>query len=136
GLIVETGYGESTGGRRPTLYETRADYGYVFGLDVSRAHSRLVLCDMHLHKLDSVIWPMTSDVDPDRLIADTIEHARLMLAKHGIAHEDVLGMGIGAVGPLDRELGIIYETQGFPASGWTNIAVCDILREALDIPVV
>src|SRR5690606_8438500 len=54
GLIVETGYGESTGGRRPTLYETRADYGYVFGLDISRAHSRLVLCDMHLHKLDSV----------------------------------------------------------------------------------
>src|SRR5690606_28970153 len=53
GWIEEVGFGESTGGRRPILYQHRADRAYVFGLDISRIHSRLALCDLHFRKIDS-----------------------------------------------------------------------------------
>ncbi|TVY06831.1 hypothetical protein [Paenibacillus cremeus] len=36
GLIREAGYGESTGGRRPFLYETNPKYAYVLGLEISK----------------------------------------------------------------------------------------------------
>ena len=85
-FIEETGFGESTGGRRPTLYRIRADYGYVLGLDISRATSRIVLCDMNLNKLDSIIWPITSRSTPEHLIDAAAAAAKAMLAKHHIQH--------------------------------------------------
>lgn len=134
GFIEETGFGESTGGRRPTLYRIRADYGYVLGLDISRATSRIVLCDMNLNKLDSIIWPMTSRSTPEHLIDAAAAAAKAMLAKHHIQHGDVLGIGIGAVGPLDRQAGMIFDPQGFPSEGWMNIPICRILSERLALP--
>jgi len=134
GLIEETGYGESTGGRRPTLYQVRADYAYILGLDISRATSRIILCDMHLSKLDSVVWKMTERMTPERLIEEAVQAASDMLDKHHISRERVLGLGIGAVGPLDSEHGIILEPQGFPTEGWSNLAITETLERRLGIP--
>ena len=54
-LIVEVGLGDSTGGRPPILYQTNASYAYIFGLDISRVNVKLILCNMHLQKIDSHI---------------------------------------------------------------------------------
>lgn len=134
GLIEESGFGESTGGRRPALYTIRADYGYVFGLDISRAYSRLVLCDMHLNKLDSVVWKMTEDLTPQRLLSAAVQAAEEMISKLGKKREAVLGIGIGAVGPLAADQGVILDPQGFPAKGWADIPVSALLSEQLRLP--
>lgn len=135
GLIEETGYGESTGGRRPTLYRIRAEYGYIFGLDISRVSSRLVLCDMRMNKLDSVVWKMTPDLVPERLIDEVDDAVQRMIAKHRIPSQKVLGIGVGAVGPLDREQGMIHTPERFPAPGWYNIPIRDMLEQRLGLPV-
>lgn len=63
-LLVEVGFGESTGGRRPTLYETNPSYAYLLGLEISRTHAKLVLTDFHLRLLGEHTWSMDAGLTP------------------------------------------------------------------------
>jgi predicted NBD/HSP70 family sugar kinase len=135
GLIIEAGFGESTGGRRPILYQTNASYGYVYGLEISRTHSKLALFDLQMNKLESRRWAMNKGMTPVALVEEIVFAARNILAVHGIPLTSVLGMGVGAVGPLDRHSGMILDPFYFSANGWNNVPICDLLNEGLGIPV-
>ena len=55
----------------------------------------------------------------DTVIAETIAHK-------GIKRSDVVGIGVGAPGPLERERGIVVTT---PNLGWTNFPLRDVVAE-------
>lgn len=135
GWLLEAGFGESTGGRRPILYQTNPTAGYVFGLDISRMSSKLILCDLHMNKLDSSSWTMDETMTPEHLLEQIAKAASAMLREHGIEPASVLGMGIGAVGPLDRFSGVILETLYFPAEGWQDVQISSYLQAQLGFPV-
>lgn len=134
GWIEEVGLGESTGGRRPILYQVRADRGYFFGLDISRIHSRLVLCDLRFRKLDSRVWKMTPGSTPDVLLRQMMEAMEQIMEFHGIAREKLFGVGVGAVGPLDRQAGVITNPLYFPSPGWIDVPVSRIITERFGVP--
>lgn len=134
-VIMETGLGESTGGRRPILYEINPDFAYAFGLDISRSHSILVLCDLHLNVIDARHWRMDTEMTPETLIEKATVAIYEMLAQYKVEKSKVLGLGIGAVGPLDRTVGRILEPRHFPAEGWRDIDICKLFHERLGIPV-
>ncbi|TLS53285.1 ROK family protein [Paenibacillus antri] len=134
GWIEEVGFGESTGGRRPILYRLRAEQGYVFGLDISRIHSRLVLCDLSFRKLDSRVWKMTASSTPEVLIQHMTEAMEHMLDIHGIPKERLLGVGVGGVGPLDRQKGVITNPLYFPSTGWNDVPVCRMISSRMGVP--
>ncbi|WP_090826030.1 ROK family protein [Paenibacillus sp. yr247] len=136
GLIRESGFGASTGGRRPILYEKNSAYAYVFGLEISRTLSKLVLVDLGMKKLDARSWTMTAEMTPDVLIHLIAEEANWMLEQHQINKSSLLGIGIGAVGPVDRLSGAILEPSYFPAKGWKNVEICSLLSEELGIPAM
>lgn len=136
GLILESGFGASTGGRRPILYEKNSAYAYVFGLEISRTLSKLVLVDLGMKKLDTRSWTMTAEMTPDVLIRLIVEEVQKMLSTHNINSSSVLGIGIGAVGPVDRISGTILEPSYFPAKGWRNVEICRQLTGELGIPAL
>ncbi|WP_127485196.1 ROK family transcriptional regulator [Paenibacillus ehimensis] len=136
GVIAEAGFGESTGGRRPILYTVNPDYAYVFGLDISRMYSKLILFDLQLNKLDSKRWVMTEDVTPKVLLEEIVAEVRAMLNRRSLPTDKVLGMGIGAVGPLDRASGMLLEPLHFPAAGWKNVSLTSFLESRLGFPVL
>ncbi|PUA35711.1 sugar kinase [Paenibacillus elgii] len=136
GVIAEAGFGESTGGRRPILYTVNSDYAYVFGLDISRMYSKLILFDLQLNKLDSKRWVMTEDVTPEVLLEEIVAECRAMLERRSLSGDKVLGMGIGAVGPLDRASGMLLEPLHFAASGWKNVSVTGFLESRLGFTVL
>jgi predicted NBD/HSP70 family sugar kinase len=136
GLLTEVGYGESTGGRRPILYRTNPEYAYLFGLDISRMRTRLILFNMQLKRLEQRVWLMTENTTPDYLLRQVAEAAAAMLRRREIPRDKVLGIGVGAVGPLDRREGRILEPLHFPASGWKDVAICAYFEENLGIPAI
>ena len=136
GLILEVGFGESTGGRRPVLYETNPAYAYAFGLDISRTASRLALFNLHLQPLAQQTWTMTADMTPKRLLRLVTDEVPRMLATCSIELRQVLGIGIGAVGPLDRKQGIIQTPIHFAAPGWQQVPIREQLEALLDLPVL
>lgn len=136
GLIREAGRGESRGGRRPILYAVDPTYGYVFGLDISRSFSRLILCDLSLRMIDSRIWTMTTHMTPEVLLSQVIIAIESMIHTHKIAMDKMIGIGIGAVGPLDRNTGTLLEPLYFPAEGWNHFKLVDYLHSRLDMPII
>ncbi|TJY38966.1 ROK family protein [Cohnella pontilimi] len=128
-LIQAASLGTSSGGRRPVLYRINPDYGFVFGLEISRFSSTLGLFDMALNPKSSIRWRMDETMTPDWLVEHTVRHMKIILKDHDIDSSRVLGVGIGAVGPLDRDNGIILDPMHFPASGWRNVAICRLFEE-------
>lgn len=134
-LIMVSGLGTSTGGRKPILFQTNPNYGYLLGLDISRISSSLGLFDLHLNPLSTVRWEMDKSLTPERLIELVVSGTRQMLAGHQIAHEQILGMGVGAVGPLDPVQGMMLQPEYFPSDAWMNVPVSRLLEERLNLPV-
>jgi len=131
--IVVSGLGSSTGGRKPILFQTNPSYGYLLGLDISRISSSLGLYDLHLQPLALSRWKMDRDLTPERFVELVAQETQAMLEKHQIAAEQVLGLGIGAVGPLDPKQGIILQPDFFPSEAWNNVPICRMLEEQLHI---
>ena len=61
----------------------------------------------------------------DTVIAETI-------AQTGAKRDDMIGVGVGAPGPLDRERGIVITT---PNLGWSNFPLRDVIAERTRLPV-
>ena len=72
---------------------------------------------------DAVVDRMARMIDT--VIAETI-------AQTGAKRDDVIGIGVGAPGPLDRERGIVVTT---PNLGWTNFPLRDAIQERTRLPV-
>lgn len=128
-LILASGFGPSSGGRPPILYETNPSYGYFFGLEISRFHSSLGLFDMRMNPLSFVRWRMDETMTPQVLTDRVAAAVQDALREQGIESGQVLGFGIGSVGPLDRENGIILQPLHFPAPGWANVPICELIQE-------
>jgi len=129
GLLQLSGLGNSSGGRRPLLYEVAPGYGYFFGLEISRVSSALGLFDMQMNPRSVTRWQMDEAMTPERLIDHVCSNMNAFLRDHGIERKQVLGVGIGAVGPLDRESGTIVSPLHFPAQGWTDVPISQLLEE-------
>ncbi|WP_020617639.1 ROK family protein [Paenibacillus daejeonensis] len=134
GLLNADSFGPSSGGRRPTLYQINPRYRYIFGLEISRLYSALALFDMQMNPISSIQWRMDEAMDPERLVEYVHVNAQAFLRDHQIRREQVMGMGIGAVGPLDREKGMILEPLYFTAKGWKHVPICRMLEERTGFP--
>ncbi|GGG73260.1 ROK family protein [Paenibacillus radicis (ex Gao et al. 2016)] len=134
--LQEKGLGYSTGGRPPILYETNAHRGYLLGLEISRIYSSMGLYDLHMNRLSLVRWTMDETMTPERFIDRVQETVQSFLKQHELSSEQIIGIGVGAVGPLDRERGLIVDPVLFPASGWRDLPICSLLEERLGFPAL
>lgn len=74
---------------------------------------------------------------PDAVVEDVARMAEAAIEEtidlHGGDRTQVVGVGIGCPGPLDRESGVVLET---PNLGWRNYPVRDRIEEALEMSAV
>jgi len=128
-LIYESGLGKSSGGRKPSIYTINPTIFYLIGVDISRSFTRVLLLDLNLNILDSTKLEMTGQSTVDFTLRFIIENIEQMLTKHDVNHEQLLGIGIGAVGPIDREKGIIVKPKLYTSDGWENANIVKNLKQ-------
>lgn len=136
GLIVESGFGESSGGRKPLMYTIKPDVAYMIGVDLSRMHVKILLMDLSLTVFDEAKLPLGHNSTPEVVISFIQEQIERMLAAHQLDDSRILGIGIGAVGPLDRERGLIINPLHFPGQDWKNIPIVQMLRGRFPMPIM
>lgn len=129
GLLIESGFGQSSGGRRPILYQVNPSYGYILGLEISRVYSSLGLFDMQMNPKSIVHWRMDEAFTPEKFLEHISNQIRAFLRDHQLVDSQIIGIGIGAVGPLDRDNGMILSPLHFPAVGWNNLPICKLVEE-------
>ena len=128
-LIEESGYDVSSGGRKPVLYKINPNSHLVIGVDISRTYSKILLLNLNLDVLEEETLTLDSTTTPVIILNFLNDQIHKFIQKHRLCHDNILGIGIGSVGPLDREKGIILNPAYTPTEGWENISIKDILQE-------
>ncbi len=117
-LIREVGIGESTGGRRPSLFGINPSSRYVLGVDLERSFVRMGIFDFanqpvsEIHELNEGL-----DTHPDILQFIAEKVSELMIA-YNIDEYKMLGIGISLPGLIDIKTGLSYTylNTGRPAA--------------------
>ncbi len=136
GLVVKSQIGESTGGRKPVLYDVNPSGYYILGIDISRIYTQAVLVNLKMQIMEKYRFDMDGSSSPEatlNLVWNWIDNVADKLRK---SNETLLGTGIGAVGPLDRSSGILLNPENFEAEGWENVPLKSRFEEKLGIPAV
>jgi predicted NBD/HSP70 family sugar kinase len=113
GLISEAGSGPSTpaGGRRPRYVTLNPAKRCAIGVDIAPRGSSLVLCDFNGQVQDLRRVPNTGAETTLAAVATEIESLMQRLTQY----DEFGGIGVGLVGLVDCEEGIIWEGQNL---GW------------------
>ncbi|WP_227935264.1 ROK family transcriptional regulator [Alkalihalobacillus deserti] len=135
-LIVECGYGESNGGRPPILYKINARLGFIISIHINRMFTRVCLHNLQFESLDEVSISMTKSHTPRVVIDETFKNIQRFMSKHHFTIDDLLGIGIGAIGPLDREQGVILEPEPFAAPGWENVPIVEEFKKRYPVKIM
>jgi predicted NBD/HSP70 family sugar kinase len=128
GLIEETGTGDSTGGRKPTLLKLKTGTPVAIGLDVTPTETTISLTDLSGQILEQERFPTSSDVE--------YMNAQI-LAKIGAFVEghpaNRLEVGLSIPGIVDSASGrILY----VPYFRWTDWDIGDQINKKFGLPVV
>ena len=127
GYISETGSGDSTGGRRPTLLSISPGLGRVIGIHLGTVNVRIALTDITGTLIESLKAPSKASSGPEVAIPHLIELTERVLRKANVSHGDLRGIGMGISGVLDRENGTTLFWPKVPQ--WVNVPVQKLLED-------
>ncbi len=134
GYIYNDGKGVPSGGRPPTYYAIVPNAAYVIGIDISRTHVTAILTNILFEELEKIQFKFHVTDTPEKVIPKLVSYLKKVLNKHKIKDEALLGIGIGSVGPLDREKGIILNPDSL-AREWHNAPIVQMLNEEFPVPI-
>ncbi len=134
--VVEYGQEESSGGRKPSLFDVNVNEKYLIGIEISRTYSYVTLCDLKMKvKAGERIFVSVDKYYPEILVDEIAGIVNRFLEKFSITKESILGAGLGMVGPIDRNTGYSGEVSDFVVDAWSNIPIRDMLERALGCAV-
>jgi predicted NBD/HSP70 family sugar kinase len=131
GLIEETGSGNSTGGRRPTLLSIRAGLGRVVGVHFGTVNARVIVTDLAGNQLAFVKESSRVKEGPPAALTNLVALINRALVESGSASEHIHGIGMGISGILDRASGTTVSWPKVPS--WVNVGVRDFLAQHFDV---
>jgi predicted NBD/HSP70 family sugar kinase len=120
-------------GRPPVLLSLVPDAAFAVGVDFGHRHIRVAVCDLSGRSLADDWSPAEVDHAPresldlaHRMVADALDGA-------GIAHERVLGVGMGLAAPINKLTGDLEADGILP--GWRGLKPAAELEQRLELRV-
>jgi predicted NBD/HSP70 family sugar kinase len=134
GLVIETGYGDSTGGKRRTLLELNAASRYAIGLSLDDARLTYVVTDLAGNLVGRLVAEGVRDASPPALIARITDELGTLLAQLDVKSTDVVGLGLARAGQREPEGGI--PRTALDSGPWGDFEVRDALEQSSGFTVV
>jgi predicted NBD/HSP70 family sugar kinase len=134
GLVIETGYGDSTGGKRPTLLELNARSRYAIGLSLDDARLTYVVTDLAGSLVGRLVSAGLGKTYPATVISRIQEELGVLLTQLDIRRSDVVGVGVAGAGRLDTSGGVLRTSLN--AADWEDFAVQEALEAASGFTVI
>jgi len=107
GYVKNIGMGESSGGRKPTLYGLPEDGFYVISCDFSRFSANMAILDCY-NKFVTPTISIATHIDDPLLVDKLYDAAQNLITDHQIPNEKVYGLGVDMPGLIDSKTGINY----------------------------
>ncbi|WP_033371974.1 ROK family transcriptional regulator [Humibacter albus] len=134
GLVIEAGYAESTGGKRPVLLELNTASRFALGVSLDYARISLVLCDINGTALHSHAIKGAGRSKPQTVIDRVAREIGRFCDKYAVARTDIIGVGVSGAGRLDASGGVLRSSR--QTGEWEEFAIEAALNEATGLPVI
>ncbi|MEU1295080.1 MULTISPECIES: ROK family protein [unclassified Streptomyces] len=134
GLVEEAGSVDSDGGRPRTLLRVAPGSGHMIGVDVGETRVRIELFDLTLTELARAERPLAQRrYEVEGIVGHIRDGVAEVLAGAGIAPEQLLGVGIGVPGIVERtpDRGAVVHGQTI---GWYDVPLESLLRATSQLP--
>lgn len=135
GLIKQEGLETATGGRPSAIFSINEDGFYTVGAELSHANIHVLICDALLEPLWIADFAIVDKSTPDDVFSKVFTALESNLAEVVTDRRRLLGIGIGSVGPLDLERGMMLNASSFPNPGWRNLNLRSLFEDRFDVPV-
>lgn len=126
GMVTETGYAASTGGRRPVMYSLKQDVMYVVSVAMDQLVTQIAILDMQNRNVGDIELfelPLTKNPNAPAALAEKINE---IITRSGISKNKIAGIGIGMPGFVNAVKGINFtflETEGYTISQYISAKV-------------
>ena len=104
---------------------------YAFGVDIGGTTVKLGLFDKEGCVLAKWEIPTDKSNEGSAILPDVADSIKAKMQERGIEKDDVVGVGVGAPGPIDSE-GTVYRAVNL---GWGVFNIAKVLNGYLDLPV-
>ncbi len=134
GLVREDRTIVSGPGKPRTVLELEVNRMVAIGIHLDPGVISVVMLNlrgevMHSRRMD--IPPVEVPEKTVETMAKTVEE---IIAASGIPRANIVGVGVAAPGPLDRERGVMIDPPLL--DGWKDVAIVEPLRRMLDLDVI
>jgi predicted NBD/HSP70 family sugar kinase len=122
------------GGRPPALVSLEPSAAAAVGVDIGRTHVRVVAADLGLQVLAEDVEHVDVPDHPEETFKLVTTITDRVLKSSGIEHSQLLGVGVGLPGPVDRASGRLGSATILP--GWVGLAPREEFEKRLGAPVL
>jgi glucokinase-like ROK family protein len=133
GLVIEKGVGESFLGRKPKLIELNPLVFSVIGVEIDVTHIAVGLMNVRGNLLTRIETPIDDDHDTSKIMSIVISSIEKMLLRAQEKSLKIRGIGIGVMGVVEPESGILRFSLHHH---WRNLPIKSVVEEKFKLPVV
>lgn len=132
-FVQESSLGNSSGGRKPINLIINPNVKFIIGIELNAENIVGVVTNFRAKIINKKVIPTNLNEGKEKVISRMIMLINDLIKESNISKEKILGIGIAAPGPYDHNKGILSNPPNFP--GWVNVPICEIIEQAVDIPV-
>jgi predicted NBD/HSP70 family sugar kinase len=133
GLVMETGFSESTGGKRSSLLELNTTGRFAVGLSLDAGRLTYVVTDLAGNVIGRLVSPGIEEAGPSEDVVRIARELGQLLVQLDIPLESVIGVGVAGAG---LDLGAGVERLSLTATEWESFALAQALEPRIGLPVV
>lgn len=104
---------------------------YALGVDIGATYTRVVLADSDANFLDRIKFETPRTYDSYAVARSIIENSKKLLHAHGVSERELVGVGVGSIGPLDMRKGVLIKPANLPVE---NIFVVEPIKSEFGVP--
>ena len=135
GLVVEESARSPRGGRQSRVLKLNPNAAYAVGVQFTRSELSVALVDLEAKVLAQDRADIPRIDGPESVLPLVKQLADSVISGAGLTSDKVLGVGVGAVGPLGIEGGnVLLAPPKF--AGWHDFPLKDELESHLGLPVM
>lgn len=105
---------------------------YIFGVDIGGTTVKLGFFDVEGNLLEKWEILTRKEEDGSKILPDVAESIKSKMAEKQLTSTDILGIGVGAPGPIDSD-GVVHRAVNL---GWGTFSIKETLEDLLHIPVM
>lgn len=135
GHVIETGHGQSRGGRRPRQLEIRGDAGLVGCVDLGVDRASYGLVDFAGVLIAERHLPLDIAEGPEAVLSAAVAELLDMVAHADLAPHTLLrGISVGVPGPVSSATSRVIAPSRMP--GWNGVSVAEVVQREIQLPVI